>query len=267
MATDGLPKLLNDKIMKWNIDESKIDIQKYDVEKNKVVNVEFNDKNYNKFCGEERVKFGEEYNKNPIVILGCSYAYGQGLKSEQTFPYLLANITKRPIYNFSKCGTHILVDIRELEIFTTEEDRKKINKADYVIYLYMHDHINRYLNINDVYVNYKYFYDFQTNKFLNYINISYYASIDDFLDCGISKQINVIYMDKIFKETYFYDEFVISPKQLYQNFTTDTIILHPLPRTKELPKYFDEFPGSKYFIQAYNGLYVRGALFLSYFMT
>ena len=106
-----------------------------------------------------------------------------------------------------------------------------------------------------------------TNKFLNNIDISYYSSLDDFLDCGISNQINVIYIDKIFKETYFYDEFVISSKQLYQNFTTDTIILHPLPRTKELPKYFDEFPGSKYFTQAYNGLYVRGSLFLSYFMS
>lgn len=106
-----------------------------------------------------------------------------------------------------------------------------------------------------------------TNKFLNNIDITYYASIDDFFDCGISNQINVIYMDKIFKETYFYDEFVISSKQLYQNFAQDTIILHPLPRTKELPKYFDEFPGSKYFTQAYNGLYVRGSLFLSYFMS
>lgn len=105
-----------------------------------------------------------------------------------------------------------------------------------------------------------------TNKFLNNIDIAYYASLEDFLDCGISNQINVIYIDKIFKETYFYDEFVITSKQLYQSFTPDTIILHPLPRTKELPKYFDEFPGSKYFTQAYNGLYVRGSLFLSYFI-
>lgn len=104
-----------------------------------------------------------------------------------------------------------------------------------------------------------------TNKFLNKIDISYYASVDDFFDCGISREINVIYMDKIFKETYFYDEFVISQTQLYNNFTPDTLILHPLPRTKELPRYFDEYSGSKYFTQAYNGLYVRGALFLSFF--
>lgn len=104
-----------------------------------------------------------------------------------------------------------------------------------------------------------------TNKLLNKIDILYYSSLNNFLEQGISHNINVIYMDKIFKETYVYDDFIMTPAQLYQNFTKDTIILHPLPRTKELPKYFDEFPSSKYFIQAYNGLYVRGALFLSYF--
>lgn len=103
-------------------------------------------------------------------------------------------------------------------------------------------------------------------KLLNKMAISYYKSVNDFLDSGFSREINVIYMDKIFKETYFYDEFIISQSQLHDNFAQDTLVLHPLPRTKELPKYFDEYPGSKYFLQAYNGLYVRGALFLSYFV-
>lgn len=103
-------------------------------------------------------------------------------------------------------------------------------------------------------------------RFLNKINISYYKSFNDFLSHEFSREINIIYMDKIFKETYFYDEFIINREQLYNYFSKDTIILHPLPRTKELPKYFDEYAGSKYFIQAHNGLYVRSALFLLYFM-
>lgn len=104
-------------------------------------------------------------------------------------------------------------------------------------------------------------------KFLNRLKISYYDSISNFLDYGISHKIQVIYMDKIFRETYFYNDFTITQEQFAQNFKQDTLILHPLPRTKELPKYFDEFPGSKYFMQAQNGLYVRSALFLSYFMN
>lgn len=105
-----------------------------------------------------------------------------------------------------------------------------------------------------------------TKKFINDIDVSYYPSFANFLDCDISHEINVIYMDKIFNETYFYNEFVITQEQLNNHFASDTIVLHPLPRTKELPKYFDEYPGSRYFLQANNGLYVRGALFLSYFM-
>ena len=104
------------------------------------------------------------------------------------------------------------------------------------------------------------------NKFLNPMNISYYKSINDFWDSGVSQEINVIYMDKIFQETYIYNDFIISNAQLNNNFPKDTLVLHPLPRTKELPKYFDEYSGSKYFSQAHNGLYVRGALFLSYFV-
>lgn len=97
------------------------------------------------------------------------------------------------------------------------------------------------------------------------INIQYYSSTEKFFDSGYSSSIDVIYMDKIFKETYEYDEFIISENELYSQFRNDIIILHPLPRTKELPKIFDKHPGALYFSQAQNGLYVRAALFLSYF--
>ncbi len=168
ICKDVLPYWLNNKIIRWNIDESKIDIEKYAFEINPIIHLESNSENFNKFCGEERLKFGEEYSKNPILVLGCSYAYGQGLKLEQTFPYLLANITKRPIYNFSQCGSHILANLQELENYSGAEKGEKINNAEYVIYVYMHDHINRYLRVDDLYVNYKYLDDFQQNKFLNY---------------------------------------------------------------------------------------------------
>ena len=64
------------------------------------------------------------------------------------------------------------------------------------------------------------------NKFLNPINISYYKSIDDFWDSGVSQEINIIYMDKIFQETYMYNDFIISKAQLNNNFSKDTLVLH-----------------------------------------
>lgn len=107
--------------------------------------------------------------------------------------------------------------------------------------------------------------DFVTEKISGNIKIRYYHSAQQFLETGNASQINVIYMDKIFNETSEYNEFTFSENMLYNNFKKDIIILHPLPRTKELPKAFDKHPGAIYFKQAQNGLYVRASLFLSYF--
>jgi aspartate carbamoyltransferase catalytic subunit len=41
---------------------------------------------------------------------------------------------------------------------------------------------------------------------------------------------------------------------------SDAIIMHPLPRTEEIPAYVDEDPRAVYFKQAGNGLYVRMAM-------
>lgn len=48
---------------------------------------------------EGRAPVGEEYTKPPIVIFGCSYAYGQYLEPNQTFSYKLSKLTQRPVYN------------------------------------------------------------------------------------------------------------------------------------------------------------------------
>lgn len=99
----------------------------------------------------------------------------------------------------------------------------------------------------------------------NSIEIKYYYSTKHFLESGCSKEIDVVYMDKIFNETSEYNQFAFSENELYNDFRKDIIILHPLPRTKELPKTFDKHPGAVYFNQAQNGLYVRASLFMCYF--
>lgn len=107
--------------------------------------------------------------------------------------------------------------------------------------------------------------DYVLEKISSTIKIKYYSSSSEFFMKNNSKVIDVLYMDKIFSETFEYNEFSISYTELCQNFRNDIIILHPLPRTKELPKSFDKHPGAMYFEQAKNGLFVRGGLFLSYF--
>lgn len=91
--------------------------------------------------------------------------------------------------------------------------------------------------------------------------IRYFESIDQLLDSGIMNNISILYMDKIFYETEKHNRFVLD-EQHWERFSKDMIILHPLPRTNELPIYVDKLPQSKYFFQAENGLFLRSALFL-----
>lgn len=46
-----------------------------------------------------RMPNGEKYNRESIILLGRSYVYGYGLKDNETISYLLAEETKRPVYN------------------------------------------------------------------------------------------------------------------------------------------------------------------------
>lgn len=114
--------------------------------------LEFNKENLNKFCGENRKIFGEQYKKRPIIIFGCSYTYGHGLKTNESFPYLLSELTKRPVYNFARCGSDLTASfddfVQQYNYESTQDYREKINDTEYVIYIYMHDHMARYLNID-----------------------------------------------------------------------------------------------------------------------
>lgn len=93
--------------------------------------------------------------------------------------------------------------------------------------------------------------------------IDYFESVSTFLKHYDGQKIDVIYMDKLFSETNLYEGIELDEECLYQNFKKNVKIMHPLPRTKELPKRIDKHPGALYFMQAQNGIYVRAALFLS----
>lgn len=96
--------------------------------------------------------------------------------------------------------------------------------------------------------------------------ISYYHAWSEIYDSNIAPKISVIYADKIFYETQYHTKFVPNEVDFKSHFTSDVVIMHPLPRTAELPKFIDCLNGANYFQQAKNGLYVRSALFLKYLL-
>ncbi|MCI8380153.1 MAG: hypothetical protein HFH72_16930 [Lachnospiraceae bacterium] len=95
--------------------------------------------------------------------------------------------------------------------------------------------------------------------------IRYYHTWDSIWEHDIANKISIIYIDKIFNETHRRTDFIPLKEDFVSNINPSTLILHPLPRTAELPPFIDNLNGAYYFMQAKNGLYIRTALFLQYF--
>ncbi len=181
-------------------DNYQLDVKNYETEEATVKHLDYNDNSFKKYCGEKRIKFGENYSKKPIVVLGCSYAYGHGLQKEDSFSYKLSNITKRPIYNFSECG----IDGLDSILFINVDNYENIKNTEYVIYIYMYDHINRYLAIERLYRNYE-------NLFIDNEDISLPNKIKKFIiKIPIFKLIMIYYKEtKILKKAN-----ILSPSNL-----------------------------------------------------
>jgi len=156
--------------------EDKIDISKYDIE-----NSAKNPIAVEHFCSEDRVIFGENYTNKPVIILGCSYAFGFGLKKEKSFPFLLSEKTKRPVINFAECGYGAAASMSKLINFysaASEKYKKMINDAEYIVYLYMYDHSARYISLWHFLDFYPVIYETSEfeKKFLKYYLYRYIAS-------------------------------------------------------------------------------------------
>ncbi len=125
---------------------------------------------------------GIEYKDKPSIILfGCSYAYGQNLKNEETLSYQLSEFLKQTVYNFGLLGgglqdiLHIIRNDKILNIFNIDT-----NNVQYVIYLYMFDHQRRlYVNVHPCEPEFKIkngnFTEQKTNRFLlnSYITFAF----------------------------------------------------------------------------------------------
>lgn len=93
--------------------------------------------------GINRPIFNESSTKRPILLFGCSYAYGENLKNEQTFPYKLANKLVRPVITKAGPGygpQHMLIQA----MYATPKGLA--SNPEYAIYVMIPDHIRRMEN-------------------------------------------------------------------------------------------------------------------------
>ncbi len=78
--------------------------------------------------------------KKPVVLFGCSYAYGFGLDKNQTLGHKLSVRSRRPVYNRSFTGFSLQHFLYQTQ---TEKLYKEIPQPEYAVYVYMHDHLRR----------------------------------------------------------------------------------------------------------------------------
>lgn len=102
------------------------------------------DEYYGNGNAQEEFKFrrpvGLKYKNSPVVIFGCSYAWGARLYEKQTFHYKLSELMKRPVYNRAISGwgvQHMLYQLKSDDFYAD------VPKPEYVVYVYISHHIKR----------------------------------------------------------------------------------------------------------------------------
>lgn len=80
-------------------------------------------------------------NRKPVVIFGCSFAYGVGLDEEQTFSYKLSEYLSRKVYNRANSGwgpQDMLYQLSRDDFYNTVKEEPAA-----VIYVFMDGHLYR----------------------------------------------------------------------------------------------------------------------------
>lgn len=145
-----------------------------------------------------RLPDGLQYKGKPIVIFGCSFAFGQNLRSTETFSYLLSEILKRPVYNRAMCGTgfqHMYFQS------TSEYFYEDVPPSDTVIYVVINDHFQR-LSGEPFYIHENWYY-------LHYIyknNTFYQNEYKNFISIFIKKSYTLKFFRKIIKGKYIHNK-------------------------------------------------------------
>ncbi len=151
-----------------------------------------------------------KHKKRDIIIAGCSFTYGVGLKNEEAFHSVLSNYTKRSVYNWGLPGgspREILYILRNTDVLYTLIP--KDSKPEYFIYTNMSEHYKRlysnYRNRVPVFIaknNYTELQYYNQPAWLNKLYIIRQITYTLY-DWGIfknDKKLFKLYMDEIYKE-------------------------------------------------------------------
>ncbi len=90
-----------------------------------------------------RLPAGINYNTNPILVFGCSYAYGSYLNTSQIFSSKLSDILKRPVYNMAMPGQGL--SFMYYQVSHNNDFYKIVPALDTVFYIMISDHYRRML--------------------------------------------------------------------------------------------------------------------------
>lgn len=77
-------------------------------------------------------EYGADFNEKPLVLFGGSYAFGYGLKDEETLAAKLSNFIKKPVYNRAFqcwCVQNMLWQLKQENIYN------EIKNPEFVLYL------------------------------------------------------------------------------------------------------------------------------------
>lgn len=145
--------------------------------------------------------------ESPIIIFGCSYAFGDDLDKSETFSHKLAKYTNSPIYNFAMGGfgvQHMYYELNNAEM--QNRYLKNMKEPKYVFYVYvpvqnirLYNHVFIPFETND-YLQ----YDIKTLKRVIYPKIFYHSFILKNLDILIaSKKQNNLRLNEKYLVKYF----------------------------------------------------------------
>ncbi len=139
--------------------------------------------------------------KKPVLIFGCSFAYGYGLEFEQSLSYKLADLTGRSVYNRAVPSTGLQYFLYMLKHFDIQ---KEIPTPEYIIYLMIDHHLFRlfrpYWGYTDPIIDIRYKND--NGKLKEYINKFYQLG-----KFTIYRTLSYRFNDFIFNHTLFDEKF------------------------------------------------------------
>ena len=90
---------------------------------------------------------------SPIVVFGCSYAYGEFLRRKETFASYIVKNFSRDVISFANLGwgAHHMLWLTKNDFMYKIIDFEVVSPPKYAIYVYMQDHVARQSSVRTVF--------------------------------------------------------------------------------------------------------------------